>query len=42
MRLVKTGKEYLDLVEVLSGLQPGEKVVVSAEGELTDGRRISL
>ncbi len=42
MRLVKTGKEYLDLVEVLSGLQPGEKVVVGAEGELTDGRRISL
>jgi RND family efflux transporter MFP subunit len=41
MRLVKTGKTYLDAVEVLSGLQAGERVVVQAEGELTDGSRVA-
>ena len=40
MRLVKTGKEYLDAVEVVSGLQPGESVIVRADGELTDGQKI--
>jgi multidrug efflux pump subunit AcrA (membrane-fusion protein) len=40
MRLVKTGQEYLDLVEVLSGLQPGDNVIVNAEGALTDGQRV--
>jgi membrane fusion protein, multidrug efflux system len=41
MRLVRTGREYLDLVEILSGLQPGEQVIVNAEGELSDGQPIS-
>ncbi len=40
MRLVKPGKEYLDAVEILSGLEPGEKVVVRAEAELNDGARV--
>jgi len=40
MRLVKTGQEYLDLVEVLSGLQPGDRVIVKVEGELGDGQRV--
>lgn len=40
MRLVKTGKEYLDAVEILSGLQAGERVIMSASGELADGSPI--
>jgi RND family efflux transporter MFP subunit len=40
MRLVKTGQEYLDLVEALSGLQPGDRVIVSADGEVADGQRV--
>lgn len=40
MRLVKTGKEYLDAVEILSGLQAGERVITSASGELADGSPI--
>ena len=41
MRLVKTGKEYLDAVEILSGLQAGERVVVGSEQEIVDGQRVS-
>jgi RND family efflux transporter MFP subunit len=41
MRLVKPGQAYLDLVEILSGLQPGDNVIVNAEGELSDGQSIS-
>jgi RND family efflux transporter MFP subunit len=40
MRLVKTGKGSADSVEVLSGLRPGERIAVSAEGELEDGYRV--
>jgi RND family efflux transporter MFP subunit len=39
MRLVKTGKSYLDAIEILSGLQTGERVVVS--GEVSDGQPVS-
>lgn len=42
MRLVKTGGQYLDLVEILSGLQPGDQVIVSSQGEVTDGQPISM
>jgi multidrug efflux system membrane fusion protein len=38
MRLVKTGKSYLDAVEILSGLQTGERVVVA--GEVADGQPV--
>jgi membrane fusion protein (multidrug efflux system) len=41
MRLVKTGKSYLDAVEILSGLQSGERIVISSEQELTDGSPIA-
>ena len=37
MRLVKTGKEYLDAVEILSGLQPGEQVITDSTSDLADG-----
>ena len=40
MRLVKTGKEYLDAVEILAGLQAGEPVITSSNGELADGSAI--
>lgn len=38
MRLIRTGKETSDGIEVLSGLQAGEAVVVS--GEVADGQRV--
>jgi RND family efflux transporter MFP subunit len=41
MRLVRTGKEYLGAVEILSGLQPGEVVVTQAGGELADGQPVT-
>jgi RND family efflux transporter MFP subunit len=40
MRLVKTGKSYMGAVELLSGVQNGERVIVS--GSVTDEQPISL
>jgi multidrug efflux pump subunit AcrA (membrane-fusion protein) len=40
MRLVKPGKQHLNAVEILSGLQAGERVVTNATGELADGSPI--
>ncbi len=42
MRLVRTGREYLDLVEIVSGLERGERVVTRSDGYLVDGQRVSL
>ncbi|HVM61114.1 MAG TPA: efflux RND transporter periplasmic adaptor subunit [Verrucomicrobiae bacterium] len=42
LRLVKTGKQHADVIEVLSGLDPGEQVIVSAGGELADQQKITL
>lgn len=42
MRLVKTGVKYDAKVEVLSGLEPGEQVVVSGVEQLQDGQPITL
>ncbi|HTS19036.1 MAG TPA: efflux RND transporter periplasmic adaptor subunit [Verrucomicrobiae bacterium] len=42
LRLVKTGKQHDDLIELLSGIDPGEQVVVSAGGELNDQQKITL
>jgi RND family efflux transporter MFP subunit len=39
MRLVRTGKSYLDALEILSGLQSGERVIVT--GEVADGQPVS-
>ena len=41
MRLVKLGKVLRDQVEVLSGVEPGDKVIVSAEGALNDGQSVT-
>jgi O-succinylbenzoic acid--CoA ligase len=40
MRLVKTGKPTGDKLELLAGVEAGEMLIVSAAGELTDGRLI--
>ena len=40
MRLVRTGKTLGDQVELLSGVDPGERLIVGAGEPLTDGRRI--
>ncbi len=40
MRLVKTGQEYLGAIEIIAGLDPGERVITEADGELRDGQPI--
>jgi multidrug efflux pump subunit AcrA (membrane-fusion protein) len=40
LRLIKTGKQYDDLVEVLSGLNEGDRIVVDNVAEVADGCRI--
>jgi multidrug efflux pump subunit AcrA (membrane-fusion protein) len=40
LRLVKTGKQYGERVEVLSGLREGERIVVEGVERLSDGSRI--
>jgi membrane fusion protein, multidrug efflux system len=41
LRLVQTGKRYGAKIEILSGLDGGERVVVSGLEKLSDGRRVS-
>ncbi|MCG3150199.1 MAG: Solvent efflux pump periplasmic linker SrpA [Verrucomicrobiae bacterium] len=38
MRLVRTGKEYLGAVEILAGVQPGERVIIA--GDVSDGQPV--
>lgn len=40
LRIVKTGATYDDKIEVLSGLNPGEKVIINEIGNLRDGQSI--
>ncbi|HTJ01112.1 MAG TPA: hypothetical protein VL527_19670, partial [Dongiaceae bacterium] len=42
LRLIKTGKTIGDEVEVVSGLDAGEKVVVSDVAQLLDGQPLTL
>ena len=42
MRLVKTGKRFGDRVEVVSGLEPGERVVIEGAENLLDGQPIEV
>jgi hypothetical protein len=37
LRWLKTGRQFSDQVEILSGLQPGEKFVIHSEGKLYSG-----
>ena len=41
LRLVRTGQTYLDGVELLSGVQDGEPVVVSATDEIQEGQPVA-
>jgi len=38
LRLVKTGKRIGQQVEIVSGLSPGESIVVEGAAQLTDGQ----
>lgn len=42
MRLVKTGSNYDGEVEILSGLEPGEQIVVSNVAQLQDGQPLDI
>lgn len=42
LRWLRLGKTYGDQIEVLSGLSPGEKYVVKAEGRLFNGAKVGL
>jgi RND family efflux transporter MFP subunit len=42
LRLVKTGKALEDRVEVLSGLEEGEQIIVSETAQLTDGQPVTI
>lgn len=41
-RVVQTGESYNDRVEILSGLEPGEHVVISGFQNLADGQGLSV
>jgi RND family efflux transporter MFP subunit len=40
LRLIKTGKTYGDLVEVLSGIREGERIIVERIERVNDGTRV--
>jgi len=40
LRLIKTGKTFGDRVEVLSGLNGGEQIVVDSVASIGDGTRV--
>jgi RND family efflux transporter MFP subunit len=42
LRWVRLGREYGEQVEVISGLQPGETLIVSAEGKLYNGAPLRI
>jgi hypothetical protein len=42
LRLVKTGKVLEGRVEVLSGLEEGEQIIVSETAKLTDGQPVTI
>lgn len=42
LRWVRTGKRVAGQVEILSGLADGDKLIVSAEGKLQDGKRVEV
>jgi hypothetical protein len=42
LRWVRLGREFGDQVAVLSGLQPGESLILSSQGRLYNGARIEV
>ena len=41
LRWIRTGKALGDRVEVLSGLAPNERIVVTAHGRIYNGSKVS-
>lgn len=41
-RGIRTGHAFADITQVLSGLQPGERVIISAPDDLADGARVRV
>jgi multidrug efflux pump subunit AcrA (membrane-fusion protein) len=42
LRIVKTGKREGDRIEVISGLEAGEDVIVGSDTRLQEGRRVEV
>jgi multidrug efflux pump subunit AcrA (membrane-fusion protein) len=42
LHLVKTGKRIGDEIEILSGLQTGDAVVIDGAAQLTDGQPVEV
>lgn len=42
LRLIKTGKRFGDRVEVVSGLEPGERVIIDGAENLLDGQPVNV
>ena len=42
LRWIRTGREIGDSTTVLSGLEPGEKLILSADSKLYNGARVSI
>lgn len=40
LRLIKTGKQYGQRVEVLAGLREGERIIVEGVEAVSDGSRV--
>lgn len=42
MRLVRSGADFGERIEILSGLRPGDQVVVATEADLRDGQPLEI
>jgi multidrug efflux pump subunit AcrA (membrane-fusion protein) len=42
LRLVRSGAHYGDAIEILSGIEAGEQVVVEGQNNLKDGQPVVL
>jgi hypothetical protein len=42
LRLVKTGKRFGDEVELISGVAPGERVIMEHAQDLKDGQAVRM
>lgn len=42
LRLVRTGARYADRIEILSGLEPGENIILTGISDLNDGQPLQV
>jgi multidrug efflux pump subunit AcrA (membrane-fusion protein) len=42
LRWIKTGHQFGDRIEILSGLQDGEKLVITSDVKLSDGHKVEV